>query len=163
MTRSTHSKSRKPRNQKQISQKRGTRKLQRGGAAWYDYLLPSFLKSNKVDPSLAESQSRANDVHKKALELAKAMEGLELCSKQVKQNTAEPDAQRQEQDRQQLEEERLKEEEKRKEDERLKQAAPNEPMGGGMGSRGNRRGRGRGPRAPPKKSSKKGPRKDIIF
>jgi hypothetical protein len=158
MTRSTHSKSRKPRNQKQISQKRGSRKLQRGGWSLNDFL-PSFLKSNKVDSSFADSQSKANEVKNSLKNLLTAVEGMELCEKRVQANTAEADAQRQEQERLKEDERRKLEEEerrKREEEERLRQA---EPMGGGMGSRSNSRSnrrsnrRGRG-RAPPKKGKK---------
>jgi hypothetical protein len=177
MTRSTHSKSRKPRNQKQISQKRGTRKLQRGGWGVNDLL--SLLRFNKAEPAPSEEERKGDALKAELTSTLKTLTTLlpkvKLCAaEELKRNDADEDARRREQERLQLEEE-----EKRKEDERLKQAAasssePN-PMGGGMGSRSNSRGnrrsnrRGRG-RAPPKKGSKKGmvvvgPRKGgpIIF
>jgi hypothetical protein len=159
MTRSTHSKSRKPRNQKQISQKRGTRKLQRGGGNWYDYF--TFLKSNKAESAPSDGQSeeeKKGDALKTELTstlktLTNLLPKVKLCAvEEVKRETPLVPA----------ESNTISE---------LPQPVLEKPMGGGMSNRSNRRSnsRGRGPRAPPKKRSKKGmvvdPRKTgaIIF
>jgi len=146
MTRSTHSKSRKPRNQKQISQKRGTRKPQRGGA-WYDFL--PYLKFNKAETAPSDGQSeeekKGNALKAELTSTLKTLTNLlpkvKLCPAEEVKREPPPEPAGSDTISETLTE----------------QPALDKPMGGGMSNRGNRRSnrRGRG-RAPPKKGSKKG-------
>jgi hypothetical protein len=160
MTRSTHSKSRKPRNQKQISQKRGTRKLQRGGVLSMNPL-DWFRSSSSTTGDSTNPQSKDEALKQKLTttlkELTNLLPQVKICAKESEMANEEA--------RKADEEARKAQADDVARKTQAEEAAAVQPMMGGSKSR--RRGRGR---APPKggpkgkKGMMVGPRKGpIIF
>jgi len=146
MTRSTHSKSRKPRNQKQILQKRGTRKLQRGGVSINP--LDWFRSSSSTTGDSTNSQSKDEALKQKLTttlkELTNLLPQVKICAKESEM--ADEEARKAQAD-----------EAARKAQEAAARAEAVPPIIGGSKSR--RRGRGRAPLkgGPKGKKGRKGP------